>query len=118
MGCYGIGVSRLMGVIAEKFADEKGIRWPENIAPFDVFLLVIGEENLEHARSLATKLESEGKSVLIDDRMGSKYGFGQKAADAELFGIPTRIAITPKTLEQGRYELKYLENAPTIVPFS
>lgn len=105
MGCYGIGVSRLMGVMAEYFMTEKGIKWPESVAPYDVYMLVLGEENLEKATRLAEKLESEGKSVILDDRFGSKFGFGQKAADCELWGIPTRIAITPKTVERGGYEI-------------
>lgn len=104
MGCYGIGVSRLMGVMAEYFMTEKGIKWPKSVAPYDVYMLVLGEENLEKATRLAEKLESEGKSVILDDRFGSKFGFGQKAADCELWGIPTRIAITPKTVERGGYE--------------
>lgn len=106
MGCYGIGISRLMGVIAEKFATEKGIAWPESIAPYDVYILVLGEENIETAKKIAKKFESEGKTVILDDRVGSKFGFGQKAADCELLGIPTRITITPKTLEKGGYEIK------------
>ena len=105
MGCYGIGVSRLMGVMAEYFMTEKGIKWPKSVAPYDVYILVLGEENLEKAENLAKKFESEGKSVILDDRMGSKFGFRQKAADCELWGIPTRIAITPKTLEKGGYEI-------------
>lgn len=75
MGCYGIGVSRVMGVIAEKLMDEKGLIWPESIAPFTHYIIVIGD-HLEEAKSLAQKLESEGKSVMIDDR---DTGFGAKA---------------------------------------
>lgn len=115
MGCYGIGVSRLMGVIAEKFATEKGIAWPKNVAPYDVYILVLGEEHIETAKRIAEKYESEGKSVILDDRMGSKFGFGQKAADAELLGIPIRIAITPKTMENGGYELTDREGNTEIV---
>lgn len=110
MWCYGIGISRLMGVIAEKFATEKGIKWPKSVAPYDVYILILGEENLEIARKIAEKLESEGKTVILDDRIGSKFGFGQKAADCELWGIPTRIAITPKTIEKGGYEIFDGEN--------
>ncbi len=102
MGCYGIGISRLMGVIAEKFADEKGLVWPENVAPFTHEIIVIGD-HLEEAKELALKLESEGKSVLIDDR---DAGFGAKAGDSDLFGIPHRIILSDKTLAQGGYELK------------
>lgn len=96
MGCYGIGVSRLMGLIAEKFADEKGLVWPENVAPFSHHLIVIGD-NIEKAKELAKKLESNGSTVLFDDR---NTGFGQKAGDADLFGIPNRIIISDKTLEK------------------
>lgn len=106
MGCYGIGVSRLMWVIAEYFSSERWISWPENLAPASHYIIVIWEENLEAATNLAKALESEGKEVILDDRMWRKVGFGQKAADCELFGIPNRIVISPKTLEQGWYELQ------------
>jgi prolyl-tRNA synthetase len=102
MGCYGIGISRLMWVIAEKLADEKGLIWGDNIAPFSHVIIVIWE-HLEEAKRLAEKLESEGHDVLIDDR---NTGFGQKAGDADLFGIPNRIIISDKTLEKGGYEIK------------
>ena len=105
MGCYGIGVSRLMWVMAEYFMTEKWIAWPEHIAPATHYIIVIGEDNLEAAKQLATTLESEGKTVILDDRMGKKFGFGQKAGDCELYGVPNRIVISPKTLEQGGYEL-------------
>ena len=96
MGCYGIGVSRLMGVIAEKFADEKGLVWPESISPYSHILIVIGD-HLEEAKSLALQLESKGFTVLIDDR---NMGFGQKAGDADLFGITHRIILSDKTIEK------------------
>jgi prolyl-tRNA synthetase len=116
MGCYGIGISRLMGVIAEKFADEKWLVWPESIAPYSHVIIVIGDR-LEEAEKLAEKLETENQkssalsgtsftkevSVLIDDRAA---GFGQKAGDADLFGIPHRIIISDKTIEKWGYELK------------
>lgn len=106
MGCYGIGVSRLMWVMAEYFMTEKGIAWPESVAPATHYMIVIGEANIETALHLASELESEGKTVIIDDRMGKKFGFGQKAGDCELYGVPNRIVISPKTLEQGGYELQ------------
>ncbi len=102
MGCYGIGISRLMGVIAEKFADEKGLVWPASIAPYSHTIIVIGD-HIAEAKQLAEKLESEGNSVLIDDR---NTGFGAKAGDADLIGIPNRIIISDKTLASGGYELK------------
>lgn len=105
MGCYGIGVSRLMWVIAEYFVTEKGITWPESIAPASHYIIVLGEDNIEQAKKIAQCLELQGKIVILDDRMGRKFGFGQKAWDCELWGIPNRIVISPKTLEQGGYEL-------------
>lgn len=105
MWCYGIWVSRLMWVLAEYFMTENGIAWPEWIAPYDYYIIVIWEENLEKSIQIAKKLESEGKSVILDDRMWKKVWFGQKAWDCEIFGIPNRIVISPKTIEQGWYEL-------------
>lgn len=102
MGCYGIGISRLVGVIAEKFADEKWLIWPENIAPYSHAIIVIGN-HLEETKKIASFLESTGAEVLIDDR---DAGFGQKAGDADLFGIPNRIIISDKTIEKWGYELK------------
>lgn len=103
MGCYGIGVSRVMGVIAEYFMDEKGLVWPESIAPASHYMIVMGE-NLEKAKELAKQIEAQWWEVIIDDR--EKVGFGQKAADADLLGIPNRIVVSDKTLEMGGYELK------------
>lgn len=94
-----------MGVMAEYFMSENGIAWPKHIAPYSHYIIVIGEENLEAAQSLAKTLESQGKTVILDDRFGRNYGFGQKAGDCELWGIPNRIVISSKTLEQGGYEL-------------
>lgn len=95
-----------MGVIAEYAMTDRGIAWPESIAPYDVSIIVIGEEQLWLAEQLASQYESQGKSVILDDRMGNKYGFGQKISDAELWGIPTIIIISPKTLEQWWYEYR------------
>jgi prolyl-tRNA synthetase len=115
MGCYGIGISRLMGVIAEKFADEKGLVWNDNIAPYSHILIVIGD-HLEEAKKLAQELEKTGAEVLIDDR---NSGFGQKAGDADLWGIPHRIILSDKTLEKGGYELKKRTEAEgQIISFS
>ena len=102
MGCYGIGVSRLMGVLAEKFSDEKGLVWWESIAPYSHVILVVGD-HLHDAELLAKKLEWEGHSVMIDDR---DMSFGMKAADADLFGIPHRIVISDKSIAAWGYEYK------------
>jgi prolyl-tRNA synthetase len=76
--------------------------WPENVAPFTHILIVIGD-HMERAQKLAIELESKGARVLLDDR---NAGFGQKATDADLFGIPNRIILSDKTTEKGGYELK------------
>ncbi|MBR3135295.1 prolyl-tRNA synthetase [Candidatus Saccharibacteria bacterium] len=99
MGCYGIGVSRVMGVIAEKYADEKGLVWPENIAPYKYYIIPIGDK----ASEIAEKLHSEHPDdIILDDR---DFRPGQKFADAELMGIPYRIVISDKTLENDEVEI-------------
>ncbi|MDZ7611464.1 MAG: proline--tRNA ligase [Candidatus Moranbacteria bacterium] len=102
MGSYGIGPTRLMGVIVEKFNDEKGIVWPENIAPYQVHLISIGKN--DEASKLYSKLKEEGVEVLYDDREGVSPG--QKFAEADLLGCPYRVVISEKTLKEGKLELK------------
>lgn len=99
MGCYGIGVSRLMGVIAEKFADDKGLVWPESVAPFKYHVIGIGEQGLKAAEEFYAKHENE---TLFDDR---DKRAGEKFADAELIGLPTRIVFSDKTLAEGNAEV-------------
>lgn len=99
MGCYGIGVSRLMGVIAEKFADEKGLVWPETVAPYKYHLIGIGEKGLVEAEKFYTGREDV---VLFDNRDKRP---GEKFADAELMGLPLRIVISDRTLEQNEAEV-------------
>ena len=99
MGCYGIGVSRVMGVIVEKYADEKGLVWPENIAPFKYYVTGIGEQGEKLAQEIYDK---DTENVILDDR---DMRPGQKFADSELMGIPYRIVISDKTLEKGGAEL-------------
>ncbi len=107
MGCYGIWVSRAMWLIAEKYVTDKGIKWPENIAPAKYYIAVIWEDSLEKAEKLAKDLESKWEEVILDDRMWRKIGFWQKMWDAELFGIPNKIVVSKKTLEQDSYELNW-----------
>ena len=64
-----------MGVLAEYFMTENGIAWPESVAPADYYIIIVGEENIARAVELATSLEQSGKTIILDDRMGSKYGF-------------------------------------------
>ena len=104
MGCYGIGVSRVMGVIAEKFADDKGLVWPENIAPYKFYLVPIGDEGLK----IGKKLEADyPELVMLDDRDARP---GEKFADAELMGIPHRVVISDKTLAKNQVELTDRKN--------
>lgn len=107
MGCYGIGVSRLMGVIAEKFADEKGLVWPESIAPFRYYLIGIGEDGIKAAEEF---YEKNSDSVLFDDR---DLRPGEKFADSELIGLPYRIVISNKTLEEGSAEVTVRKTGET-----
>lgn len=99
MGCYGIGVSRLMGVVAEKFADEKGLVWPEEVAPYKYYLVGIGENGMAEAEKFYRGREDQ---VLFDDR---NVRPGEKFADADLIGLPYRIIISDKTLANGAAEL-------------
>lgn len=102
MGCYGIGVSRVMGAIAENFADEKGLVWPENIAPAKVYLVQIGEKSRELAEEIYSELMKKGVEVIFDDRDARP---GQKFADAELMGIPYRVTVSDRLLESGEFEV-------------
>jgi len=103
MGCYGIGVSRLMGVVAEIFSDDKGLVWPEAVAPFKVYLIRIGDEAaISCADALYEELISMGIEVLYDDR---DVRPGQKFADGELIGIPYRVTISDRLLADNTYEL-------------
>ena len=99
MGCYGIGVSRLMGVIAEKYADDKGLVWPETVAPFKYYLVGIGDNGMAKAEEFYNGRENK---VLFDDREKRP---GEKFADSELIGIPYRIVMSERTLEEGEAEL-------------
>ncbi len=99
MGCYGIGVSRVMGVIAEKYADEHGLVWPEQIAPYQYYLIGIGNAGTQKAEELYNKHQDV---ILYDDR---DLRPGNKFADAELLGIPYRIVLSDKTLAEGKAEL-------------
>jgi len=98
MGCYGIGVSRLMGTVVEASHDSKGIIWPESIAPFRYHLL---EQNPGEAKQIYEKMIEDNYDVLYDDR---KIGLGEKFADADLMGISTRLLVSSKTA--GKIEIK------------
>ena len=102
MGSYGIGITRVMGVIAEKLSDENGLVWPDVIAPYQVYLATIGDV-VKEAEELYEWLTQQGIEVLYDDRDERP---GAKFADAELMGIPHRIVLSPKLVEQNQIEYK------------
>ena len=102
MGSYGIGITRVMGVIVEKFADDKGLVWPENIAPAKVYLVQIGSQSRSAADELYQKLQSAGVETIYDDRDERP---GVKFADAELLGIPYRVTVSDRLLDDGKWEV-------------
>lgn len=104
MWCYGIWISRLMWVIAEYFLDEIWIAWPQQLAPFSNYMVIIWEENLNTWIEISKKLWINSNDLIIDDR--NNVWFGQKMMDAELMWIPNIIIISPKTLEKWGYEIK------------
>lgn len=105
MGSYGIGIGRVMGAVVEVTSDDKGLVWPESIAPAQVHLLNIGEDKQvrEAADKLYQELTQVRVDVIYDDRAESA---GTKLADADLLGVPQRVVVSNKTLESGSAELK------------
>jgi prolyl-tRNA synthetase len=105
MGSYGIGISRLMGLLAEHFADDKGLVWAEAVAPAQVYLARLGDSEavIKQADELYEKLQQENIEVLYDDRDARP---GEKFGDADLLGIPYRVVVSDKTVDSGTYELK------------
>jgi prolyl-tRNA synthetase len=125
LGSYGIGITRVMGVIAEKMSDEKGLIWPESIAPFRVHLITFGKnENVyREAESLYHDLQNAGVEVLFDDR---DLGPGQKLNDADLMGIPHRVVVSERAHENGGVEIterasgevRYIDPSRLVAEFS
>ena len=105
LGSYGIGITRLMGVIAENLSDEKGLVWPESIAPFKLHLLVFGSNDalIREANELYQDLVQAGIEVLYDDR--ESLSPGEKLRDADLLGIPYRLVLSEKSVQQGGVEI-------------
>ena len=104
MGSYGIGVTRLVAVLAEANRDDKGLIWPEAVSPVDVYIVAAGKDDsvFEAAEKLAAEFEATGKTVMLDDR--PKVSPGVKFGDAELIGVPN-IVIVGKGLESGEVDL-------------
>lgn len=113
MGCYGIGVSRLLSAIVEQHSDENGIVWPRSIAPFDVHVIPVNvkkEEQVELSEKVAELLENAGYKVLVDDRRERP---GVKFADSDLIGIPARITVGKKAAD-GIVEIKLRRTGETL----
>ena len=115
MGCYGIGVSRLVAAAIEQNNDEKGIIWPEAMTPFEVNIVAIGFDKdkkiAKAATDLYNELSSMGYEVMLDDR---KDGYGIKMKDAELIGIPINIIIGKQYLQNNEIELKHRDGQSSI----
>ena len=102
LGSYGIGITRVMGVVVEKFADDKGLVWPVNLAPARVYLVQIGgDDSRAKADELYDELMGRGIEVIYDDR---DERAGTKFADAELMGIPFRVTVSDRNLAENKYE--------------
>jgi prolyl-tRNA synthetase len=114
MGCYGIGVTRVVAAAIEQNHDERGIIWPEAIAPFDVILIPINMDKSQRVReatdALHKQLGAAGLEVLVDDR-GQRPGF--KFADADLIGIPHRVVVAEKAWDEDKVEYKARRSADT-----
>ena len=115
MGCYGIGVSRLVAAAIEQNNDDKGIIWPEAMTPFEVNIIAIGfdkdEKIAKASTDLYSKLSSMGYEVMLDDR---KDGYGTKMKDAELIGVPINVIIGKQYLQNGEIELKHRDGQSSI----
>ena len=119
MGCYGMGVTRLIGAIIEQNHDDKGIIWPKAVAPFQVVIVPINAHQSDAVKDTADELyenlTGQGVEVLLDDREGVRPG--AKFADAELIGIPHRVVIGDRGLKNGVVEyLLRSEGESTDVP--
>ncbi|MFA5986297.1 MAG: aminoacyl--tRNA ligase-related protein [Parcubacteria group bacterium] len=110
MGSYGIGPARVMGVVTELFADDKGLVWPDIIAPFLVHLVSLEQD--EQAQKIYDRLTVAGIEVLYDDR---NVRAGEKFADADLIGCPYRVVVSKKSLEQGGVEVRRRTESESII---
>lgn len=112
MGCYGIGPSRIMGTIIEVHNDKKGIIWPVSVAPYQVHLILLGDDNklAKKGEKIYNNLINAGYEVLYDERQESA---GVKLNDADLIGIPYRLIISEKTIKQNRIEVKVRNSSQT-----
>ena len=103
MGCYGIGLGRLLGAIVEVSHDDEGIIWPDSVSPFSVHLIELKGGKVE-AGKLYKKLKATGIEVLYDER--EDLSAGEKFSDADLIGIPHRVVVSEKTVKADKFEVK------------
>jgi prolyl-tRNA synthetase len=119
MGCYGIGISRLLAAVIEHNHDEQGIIWPPSIAPYHIYLCPLSLDDpqvAEEAERVYHKLSEQGFEVLFDDRLESA---GVKFNDADLLGLPIRLTLSPRTLRQHCAEVKRrTEEGAELVPLA
>ena len=106
MGCYGIGLSRLLGTVVEVLSDDKGIIWPPTIAPFALHLLAVGKDKAANAEAeeIYVALQKNNIEVLFDDR--TDVSAGEKFSDSDLLGIPLRVVVSARSLKEGGIEIK------------
>ncbi len=112
MGCYGIGVARTLANIIEIYNDEKGMKWPASVTPFDAHLIILGNAKIK-ADKIYKELEKEGIEVLYDDREAAA---GEKFADADLIGIPVRLVVSEKTGDQIEFKKRDEEKTELLSP--
>jgi prolyl-tRNA synthetase len=119
MGCYGIGLGRLLAAVVEQRHDDKGIIWPATIAPYDVHICPLFVQNqpvVDAANKLLGELQGKGIEALLDDRDAAP---GVKFNDADLIGLPLRVTVSPRTLEKGGAEVKWRdEKQATVKPLA
>ncbi|OIN87927.1 MAG: hypothetical protein AUJ12_00160 [Alphaproteobacteria bacterium CG1_02_46_17] len=115
MGCYGIGPSRIMGTIAEVLSDDKGLVWPDEVAPYHVHLVSLcrDESDISRCEEIYAKLKSMGISVLYDDRQSVQAG--AKLGDADLMGMPRRVVVGAKTLAEDSVEFRARNDKNTVI---
>jgi prolyl-tRNA synthetase len=114
MGCYGIGVERLMAAAVQANHDDKGITWPRSITPYDVHIVALNVDRdgvRDAAEQVASSLEAAGLDVWLDDREESA---GVKFNDADLLGLPVRVTVSPRTLERGENEIRRRRDGETV----
>jgi prolyl-tRNA synthetase len=113
MGCYGIGVERMLSAVLEANHDENGIIWPAEVAPYDVHVVVLQGEGVPEALAeLESALAAQRLTALIDDRDDSP---GIKFKDADLLGMPVRITVSPRALKNGGLEVRDRRSGETEV---